>query len=173
MLGIPAESSTSQWLKMGPHLPSAAHLPSCRWTTTVGRMVSPLPVLRRILPVLLAAGVLGLVGCRSGLAPGEGPGIKSFQDGELNGNIAGPMNAVKDAMLQTLVEMGVLNATEQATAVLVEINARTLQDVPLEITVSRVSDELTKVRIHPGNDDRDLARSIYDRVRARIDRQYQ
>ena len=123
--------------------------------------------------VLLAAGVVGFAGCKSGLAPGEGPGIKSFADGELNGNISGPMDAVKDAVLQTLVEMGVQNASEQANSVLVEINARTLQDVSLEIKVSRIADNLTKLRVHPANNDRALARGIYDRVRERIERQYQ
>lgn len=136
-------------------------------------MVSPFVMLRRWLLVVLSAGLLAVAGCKSGVNPGEGPGIKSFADGELNGNVMGPLSEVRDVMMQTLVDMGVMNATHQQNSVLVEINARTLQDVPVEIKISRISDTLTKLRIRAGEGDRDLARSIYDRVRQQMDLRYQ
>ena len=121
--------------------------------------------------MLLLAGVMSAPGCRSGVAAGEGPGIKSLSDGELNGNVPGSLDAAKDALLQTLVGMGVQNADQQQNPVLVVINARTLQNVALEIKVTRISDDLTKIRIRAGEGDLDLARTIYNDVRQQLERQ--
>jgi hypothetical protein len=122
--------------------------------------------------LVLAASAVALGGCRSGISAGEGPGIKGYADGELNGNVAAPLEPTRAAVMQELVQMGVLNADERRDSVLIEINARTLQEVPLQIRISRISDEMTKVRIKAGTGDEQLARSIYGKVRGRLQLQY-
>ncbi|HEX2100549.1 MAG TPA: DUF3568 family protein [Candidatus Synoicihabitans sp.] len=121
---------------------------------------------RRIVSLLLVAVALAAGGCRSGISAGEGPGIKGYENGELNGNVPGTLEQAKAAVEQTLVELGVLNAEEKRDPVLIEINARTLDDKPLQFKLSRISDELTKVRIRA--DDQATARNVFGKVRGRL-----
>jgi hypothetical protein len=137
------------------------------------RMASSLlPVRRFVLLLALAAVALAVNGCQSGGAAGEGPGIRGYANGELNGNVVAPFDAAVAAVMQELVQMGVLNADERRDSGSVEINARTLQEVPLQIQVSRLSDDLTKLRIRAGEGDEALARSIYGKVRGRLQLQF-
>ena len=137
-------------------------------------MAFPQSLLRRSVFVLTLAFALGaLSGCQSGgVAAGEGPGIKGYVEGELNGNVAAPLDATLAVVMQELVNMGVLNADEQRDSLVIEINARTLQEVPLRIRLSRVADELTKIRVKAGENDEQLARSIYGRIRNRLQLQF-
>ena len=136
-------------------------------------MPFPLLSVRPFIVLLaLAAAAVALAGCQSGAVPGEGPGIKGYADGELNGNVSAPLDAAVAAVMQELVQMGVLNAEEQRDNLLVEINARTLGEVPVRIRVSRVSDDLSKVRIRAGTGDEAMARSIFGRIRGRLQQQY-
>lgn len=118
--------------------------------------------------VALAVTAVSLTGCQSGLSAGEGPGIKAIVDGELNGNVAAPLESATEALLQVLMQMGVLNVDQERDALVTAIHARTLEEVPLEIKLSRVSDDLTKLRIRAGRGDEAVARDIYNRVRSRL-----
>lgn len=135
-------------------------------------MCSPYAKVRAVIVLVLAAGAFALGGCRSGVTAGEGPGIKGYAEGELNGNVAAPLEATHAAVMQELVQMGVLNADERRDSVMVEINARTLQEVPVQIRISRISDELTKIRLRAGTGDEQLARSIFGKVRGRLQQQF-
>lgn len=123
----------------------------------------------RIATLALAATALALTGCQSGPSGGEGPGIKEIANGELNGNVTGTLDATVDAVLQTLVQMGVLNAQQRREAAVAEIHAQTLEEIPLDIKLSRVAENVTKLRIQAGSGNEELARTIFGRVRNRLE----
>ena len=135
-------------------------------------MASFASVLRLLLLSALAAGSLLLAGCQSGVTAGEGVGVKSFTDGELIGNVPGNLDAATAVVMQTLVEMGVLNATDRRDSVMIEINAKTLDEKTLQIRVSRLSDDLTRLRIRAGEGEEAAARAFFQRVRARLQLQF-
>jgi hypothetical protein len=136
-------------------------------------MASLLMIMRRLLLLGVAFGALGLhSGCQGGFGGGEPLGIRSFTNGELTGNVPGPLDAATAAVMQELVAMGVLNAEERRHEGGLAIEARTLEEVPLQIQVNRLSDNATQLVIQVGPAHEQQARGLFTRVRNRLQAQF-
>lgn len=116
------------------------------------------------LPVLgggCAALVLG------GAAAAAGVGTYAYLNGELRGTEAVPLDKAWDASQAAMQDMQFPIVTKSKDALQAQLTARTSTDKKIEITLKRISDATTDIRIRVGTfGDETVSRMILDKIKS-------
>ncbi|HVW22240.1 MAG TPA: DUF3568 family protein [Opitutaceae bacterium] len=105
----------------------------------------------------------------AGAAAGAGAGAVAYVDGKLTVNLGNPYEAVVNASDRAIAQLQFLKVGESRDALKAILEARTSDDKKVAITVTRVSDTLTKVEIRVGTfGDKTISRAIYDRIKGNL-----
>jgi hypothetical protein len=118
---------------------------------------------------LLSATVLGS-GCfvvAVGAGGAAGAGTVAWVEGALTVNLPNPYESVVGASNQALAQLQFFKLGEKRDALSDDLTARTAEDKKVEIKVTRVADNLTKLQIRVGTfGDKPLSSVILNRIQS-------
>lgn len=117
--------------------------------------------------ILLVSTVGFQAGCVVVAAGAAGAGVVAYVRGELETTLEGRLDAVHKAAGRAISQLEFNQISDQKDALTAVVVARTAQDKKIEITLTRVGDNLTKVQIRVGIfGDEDVSRTILDKIKA-------
>ena len=120
----------------------------------------------RLLAVTLLATALAFTsGCVVVAAGAAGAGTVAYLRGELDATVTGPLDTVDAAANRAVQRLQFVKISEAKDALVAEIVARTAQDKKITITLNKVGDTLTRVRIRVGLfGDETISRALLDQI---------
>jgi Protein of unknown function (DUF3568) len=118
------------------------------------------------LPVLGGGCGLLLVG---GAAAAAGVGTYAYVNGELRGTEAAPLDKVWDASQAAMKDMQFPVVTKTKDALEGLLTARTAADKKVQVTLKKLSDSSTEIRIRVGTfGDEAISRMIMDKIKSHL-----
>jgi len=110
-----------------------------------------------------------LSGCVILAAGAAGAGAVAYVRGELEANVEADLEAVFKATQRALRKLEFAKISEQSSVVDAHLLARTALDKRVEVKLSRVTNQLTKVEIRIGLvGDQALSLTILDKIKAEL-----
>ena len=102
-------------------------------------------------------------------AVGAGAGAVAYIRGELQATLDSSLNATNRATVRAISQLEFAKVSENKDALTSTITARTAQDKKVVITLTKVSDTVTKVRIRVGVfGDEAISMAILDKIKAAL-----
>lgn len=118
---------------------------------------------------LLLAALPALSGCFAVVAAGAGAGTVAYVRGELETSLGDNYSKVVDATRTALKELEFARVSENKDALKAVFVSRTALDKKVEVTVEKVGDKSTKVKIRVGLfGDEQLSVSILDKIKSNL-----
>lgn len=117
--------------------------------------------------LLLGAAAVGQSGCLAVAAGAAGAGAVAYVRGELDSTLSHPYEAVDQAVNNALAQLQLIKINEKKDAFVAVTTARSADDKKIEIKVTKLADQTTKVQIRVGvfgDEARSLA--ILDKINA-------
>lgn len=123
-----------------------------------------------VLAVLaLGATVMLNSGCLLVAAGAAGAGTVAYVRGELTASLGNEFGAVTKATGRAIEELKFAKVSESADALSARFVVRTAQDKKIEIVLTKVGEELTKVEIRVGVfGDETVSMTILDKIKANL-----
>ena len=128
---------------------------------------------KKVLPVLavlaLGATVMLNSGCLLVAAGAAGAGTVAYVRGELTASLGNEFGAVTKATGRAIEQLKFAKVSENADALSARFVVRTAQDKKIEIVLTKVGEELTKVEIRVGVfGDETVSMTILDKIKANL-----
>jgi len=128
--------------------------------------------LRALVALLLAVGVSFSAGCflvAVGAAGAAGAGAVAYVRGELDASLASPYESVVAATDRALQQLQFPKESEAKDGLAASIVARTALSKKVAITLNKVADNLTRVRIRVAIfGDEQISRTLLDKIKANL-----
>lgn len=132
-------------------------------------MKTPKLLLQITAALALAATVALSSGCIAVAAGAAGAGAVAYIRGELDATVGNSYESVVRASGKALDQLEFVTIGTRKDALSARITARTAQDKKVEIEVTKVGDELTRIQIRIGVfGDEALSMTILDRIKANL-----
>ena len=126
-------------------------------------------VMRWAAAVALGASVLLSSGCLLLAAGAAGAGTVAYVRGELGASLGTELGAVVKATGRSIEQLKFARVAESADAFSARFTARTAQDKKIEIVLTKIGEDLTKVEIRVGVfGDEDVSMTILGKIKANL-----
>jgi hypothetical protein len=126
-------------------------------------------VMRWAAAVVLGATALLSSGCLLLAAGAAGAGTVAYVRGELAASLGNELGAVVKATNRTIEQLKFAKIAESADALSARFTARTAQDKKIEIVLTKVGEDLTKMEIRVGVfGDEDVSMTILSKIKSNL-----
>lgn len=126
-------------------------------------------MIRWLAALLLAATVALQTGCVVVAAGAAGAGVVAYVRGELETTLDGKLDAVHKGTGRAITQLEFSKISDQKDALSAKFVARTAQDKKIDIVLTKVGDNLTKVQIRVGIfGDEEMSRTILEKIKASL-----
>jgi hypothetical protein len=126
-------------------------------------------LLVRALAVLALAVAVALQSGCVAVAVGAGAGAVAYIRGDLEATLEGSLNATNKAADRAVSQLEFVKISDRKDALAANLTARTAQDKKVEIIMTKVSGQVTKVKIRVGIfGDEAVSLAILDKIRANL-----
>lgn len=126
-------------------------------------------VMRWAAAVTLGATALLSSGCLLLAAGAAGAGTVAYVRGELAASLGSELSAVVKATSRSIEQLKFAKISESADALSARFTARTAQDKKIEIVLTKIGENLTKVEIRVGVfGDEDISMTILSKIKATL-----
>jgi hypothetical protein len=129
------------------------------------------PLLPRVLVSLLLSAVVGLSsGCVAVVAgAAAGAGTVAYLRGELEASLERNLDTVVRSTSSSLEQLQFVKISEKKDALAAEVIARTARDQKINVSMEKISDTLTRVKIRVGMfGDEAVSRALLDKIKANL-----
>jgi hypothetical protein len=125
-------------------------------------------LVRALAGLALAVAVALQSGCVA-VAVGAGAGAVAYIRGDLEATLEGSLNATNKAADRAVSQLEFVKISDRKDALSANLTARTAQDKKVEIIMTKVSGQVTKVKIRVGIfGDEAVSLAILDKIRANL-----
>lgn len=125
------------------------------------------PLFLALILSAIAATSLVQSGCVAVVAAGAGAGAVAYVRGELQGTVSGSLEAAERATALALAQLQLVKISEKRDAFVSIVTARTAEDKKVEIKLTKLANETTKVQIRVGVfGDETKSLAILDKIKA-------